>query len=95
MTAPEPTAVERTIAEVLAVNVWVGFRDEAGDDDSAEGVVYLDDRRRLAQAVVAAIRNLPPAEMAELIEGKVERGHFLQAGIGARAVGRWQKVCDA
>ena len=44
------------------VGVWIGFRDEAGDDDFASGTLDRDSLRQLARAIlrdpaaVAAIR---------------------------------------
>ena len=54
MTWPTDEARE-AVREALAVEVTVGFRDEAGDDAYQWGVMDLDDRSALADAVLAAL----------------------------------------
>lgn len=51
-------AIERAARAAQGVqDVWVGFRDEVGDDDGRFGTLDLEDARRVAgEAVVASLR---------------------------------------
>jgi len=52
----------RYVKAMEGLEVWVGFRDEAGDDDSALGTIDRDDLRTLARAAMKAA----DAESAEI-----------------------------
>lgn len=52
---PDPTPEQR-VAEELAREVWVGYTDEAGDDDGNYGVVDSDGRRTLSKHALNAVR---------------------------------------
>lgn len=69
----DPTPEQR-VAEELAREVWVGYTDEAGDDDGNYGVVDSDGRRTLtdAETALAAIASDPAVQdavLAALVEG--------------------------
>lgn len=55
MNETEREALAKVLAETLTKEVTIGFRDEAGDDDWAYGVIESDDRRALANDVLAAL----------------------------------------
>ena len=62
-------ALVQQIAEAMSGReVWVGFRDEAGDDACASGVVDFSDLRDLARAVLPLVE----AQVAPLRD-EVER----------------------
>lgn len=97
MTVPDPApTVTDVLAEALVREVWIGFCDEAGDDDAACGVIDADDRHLLAAAVVAAIRDMTAEQQAELIGGSTERlaGYAVSTDLDecpvVRVVGPWR-----
>ena len=75
-----PTDAEReAVRETLAVEITVGFRDEAGDDAYQWGVMDSDDRSALADAALAAlaphVAALVRAERAAAWDEGFDAGH--------------------
>lgn len=102
MTAPEPTAVERTIAEVdeaHTISPWVDQDGErrcsCGQWTHSAGLRHRPTpAQHRAQAVVAAIRNLPPADIAELMPDLVSTAaagalHAAASDLASNAAEAW------
>ncbi len=64
---------EQRVAEELARDVWVGYTDEAGDDDGNYGVVDSDGRRTLSKHALNAVRAALNSDDPAVVRAMAER----------------------
>lgn len=83
MTTPDPAHIDAVAKVMEGRDVWVGFRDEAGDDDCANGTIDASDLRDLAKWI---LDSTDPAVHAAMLDALTRHGVLTEERGGAGVI---------